>query len=167
MKLLCFFMFLLCSFCQSDRLNKYLLKEDFFVCAIPCDENLRTKLFLNRQYREDKLDCSVDTIRSNYLDKLIDDVLTEMRSGKTLSIQTDKIIIKIYNSIIVCGYDKQCDYFLDKKSQEFKNLSKAYLNKILCKYTCYYGRGLSVVYKELRIGTGGANILNARYYITK
>lgn len=140
-------------------------------CSIKKNKSQTTDC-LNRLHSLPITNTVIDSTNSyvslDSLDRIANHLYDVMLSPDNLSIEQDRQIIMLMNSIFWKEHDNSIEKLnnisiLKSFEQEFNN---RYLNLLICsKYKVSQGRGMSINFDALKIQYGGTPSSNSRYLI--
>ena len=110
----------------------------------------------------------IDTVSSLEFEGVLDSLFKKMNASQPLSDSESIILLKVLNTYLCSHSDGKNDFLKKFKSLYVLNeiYEEVYARYLGCKYSMYWGAGMSLYYKELEINLGGKPSLCARYFVT-
>lgn len=113
------------------------------------------------------VDYSKDTLCLSNFDELTTNLYTKISSGIDLTVEEDKKVVKVINTLFWVDFDSSI--LVNSNLKSAKHLQHEfdihYYKVLRCKYHPYAGVGLSVIFKELEIQYTGHPGVNSRYIV--
>lgn len=112
-------------------------------------------------------DIKIDTIESSRFDLLIDELYEKMNSSQELTIEEDRSLVLIMNTINLAEFDNQKE--VQTRYPKLNSITgffdKTYKKALYCKYKVCAGRGFSPYFIELKVQYMGNPFACSRYFV--
>ena len=109
----------------------------------------------------------IDTIESSKFDILVDDLYNKIRSSQELTIDEDRVLVLLMNTINWSELDNQKEIQLSYPKLSFiaDFFDKTHKQVLYCKYKVCMGRGFSTYFIELKVQYMGNPFSCDRYFV--